>query len=471
VIESLQFTNFKSWRDTGPMRFGQITGLFGTNSSGKSSILQFLLMLKETAESLDRTQVLDFGGDADRNYVNLGSLQDVAHKGPGGQGENLSWVVAWSLPDRLTIVDAFSLSGKTLFDIDRLMFVAQINRSAKGPIVERFRYQFNQMFVFGMDLLDDGHYHLISEGFEIKPSSSLRGISAPSDDPNSQPSYPVESWPLPPPVKCYGFPDQVNAYNENTGFLNQFSAAFQRLMDSIYYLGPLREHRKRQYTWGGGIPSDMGRRGENVVNALLASRSMPKIRGIGNSALTVEEYVAYWLKELGLVHNIQLSEIAPNRNLYEVRIVQSAGAGEVLVSEVGFGISQVLPVLAICYYVPEGSTIILEQPEIHLHPSVQAGLADVFVDAVNRRQIQIILESHSEHLLTRLQRRMAEEEIDPDRIALSFCERRGAESKITPLDLDHYGNITNWPDGFFGDELGERTAIMENIIRRKKAAA
>ena len=68
----------------------------------------------------------------------------------------------------------------------------------------------------------------------------------------------------------------------------------------------------------------------------------------------------------------------------------------------GIGVSQVLPVLVLCYYVPEGSTIILEQPELHLHPSVQAGLADVFIDVIKHRNVQILLESHSEHLLRRL---------------------------------------------------------------------
>jgi predicted ATPase len=74
-------------------------------------------------------------------------------------------------------------------------------------------------------------------------------------------------------------------------------------------------------------------------------------------------------------------------------------------------------VLVLCYYVPEGSILILEQPEIHLHPSVQTGLADVFIDAVKTRKVQIILESHSEYLLRRLQRRIAEEKVSQEDMA------------------------------------------------------
>lgn len=83
--------------------------------------------------------------------------------------------------------------------------------------------------------------------------------------------------------------------------------------------------------------------------------------------------------------------------------------------DVGFGISQVLPVLVQCFYAPEGSIILIEQPEIHLHPNAQSTLADVMIDVINSkengtdRDIQLVIETHSEHFLRRLQRRIAED--------------------------------------------------------------
>ena len=94
--------------------------------------------------------------------------------------------------------------------------------------------------------------------------------------------------------------------------------------------------------------------------------------------------------------------------------------------------------------------------------------ADIFIDTMKNRNVQIILESHSEHLLRRLQRRVAEEQLTNQDTALYFCQtnNRGI-SEITALKLDRYGNINNWPDGFFGDELGELAAMTEAGMRRQ----
>ena len=195
--------------------------------------------------------------------------------------------------------------------------------------------------------------------------------------------------------------------------------------------------------------------------------------GKGQPKRTVEEHVAHWLKELGLIYSFKVQPIAPGRKEYEVRIQRTAESASVFLTDVGFGVSQILPVLVLLFYVPEGSTVILEQPEIHLHPAVQAGLADVFIDAIKRRKLQIILESHSEHLLQRLQLRMAEKGLNPEKefdstkARLYFTSIEQGRSKLTPLALDEYGNINNWPDGFFGDTLGEAAAMMKAEMKRK----
>src|SRR4029079_2407774 len=137
---------------------------------------------------------------------------------------------------------------------------------------------------------------------------------------------------------------------------------------------------------------------------------------------TFQEMIAYWLQEMGLIHSFKVVEIAPGSNRWQAKVKTRPGASEVLLTDVGFGVSQVLPVVTLLQYVPEGATVILEQPEIHLHPLAQAGLADVILQAATHRRVQVILESHAEHLLVRLQRRIAEEEISSDDVKLYFCD-------------------------------------------------
>ncbi|MGE4506023.1 MAG: DUF3696 domain-containing protein, partial [Desulfovibrionaceae bacterium] len=132
-----------------------------------------------------------------------------------------------------------------------------------------------------------------------------------------------------------------------------------------------------------------------------------------------------------------------------------------------FGVSQVLPILVLLYYVPKGSIVLIEQPEIHLHPAVQSGLADVIINASKTRNVQVILESHSEHLLRRFQRRVAEKTLDNTELSLFFCESSHGASHLSKLQIDLFGNISNWPDGFFGDSFGEIVAMQEAAIKRQ----
>jgi len=97
------------------------------------------------------------------------------------------------------------------------------------------------------------------------------------------------------------------------------------------------------------------------------------------------------------------------------------------------------------------------------------GLADVFIDAVKRRRIQIIFESHSEHLLERLQLRLAEEKFKPADTALYFCENDDGVSTLHRLKVDIFGNITNWPPGFFGDPFHESAIRLETEMTRRIA--
>jgi predicted ATPase len=456
MLLSLKARNFKSWRDTGDVRLAPLTGLFGTNSSGKTSLLQLLLLLKQTAESADRQVVLHLGGQSD--LVELGTFKDLLF-GHATEDAGLELGLGWSLERELSVTDPDS--RKTLFSANEIQFTAIIEQAKLGEMRVREMAYALDGHRFAMRLKEGLKYQLVAELVD-RPGQQMdlfefrrsRG----------------RAWELPPPTKCYGFPDQVRYYYQNAGFLSDLELSFEELMQRIYYLGPLRDVPRRQYSWSGSQPSDMGRRGERAVDAILTSgvRGEKISRGRGRPKLSLEAMVAWWLKELGLIADFRVESIADGSNVYRVLVRRSPGSSEVLITDVGFGVSQILPVLTLCYYVPPGSVVLLEQPEIHLHPSVQAGLADVLIHAIKQRKIQIILESHSEHLLRRLQRRVAEEGLEPESTALYFCEMQRGRSKIVPLTLNMFGDIVNWPESFFGDEFGEIAAITEAQIERRR---
>lgn len=435
MLTNLRIQGFKSWADTGEIKLGKLTGFFGTNSSGKTSLLQFLLMLKQTAESNDRSRVLHTGDQ--NSYVDLGSFYDIAHqhKTPSRLQFSLTWSPSDKSKEHQT--DIFS---KTL-DLtgQDLSFACQISVVNHGIFLEKFTYS-AEGFTLEVQRTE-------KDNFRLKTQES--GAAAQEENRTYQPGL-ISNF--------YGIPHGARIYTN----LDDLSLSLDTTLKDIYYLGPLREYPSRIYSWGGSKPADVGKRGEYTVEALLSADKEYRLKTL---AVTVAE----WLKRLELIEEFSLRPIAQGRQEYEVRVRKTAESAEVALTDVGFGVSQVLPVLVLCFYAPEGSTIIFEQPEIHLHPAVQAGLADVFLDAIKQRNVQIILESHSEHLLHRLQRRIAEEEIPADDVNLYFTEMQHGASKLTALDLDEYGNIRNWPKGFFGDEIGDLVQMTQAAMKRKKA--
>jgi hypothetical protein len=276
---------------------------------------------------------------------------------------------------------------------------------------------------------------------------------------------------LPDPIKCYGFPEAVfNAY-QNADFLAELSLQFDELMSGISYVGPLRDRPQRSYQWRGNSPASVGPRGENTVAAILAARrqgrKVGRGPGRGRPYRSFEENLGYWLKQMGIIDEFVVEEIASGTDLYELKVTVSGGSTTVSVTDVGFGVSQVLPVLVQVFYAPVGTPVILEQPEIHLHPAAQSALGDVLLAAIRDNNVQLIVETHSEHLLRRLQRRIAEQQIADTDIALYFVETRHGLSEIHELDVDTYGNIINWPRNFFGDEIGDLGAMTEAAIIRQ----
>jgi predicted ATPase len=433
------------------MRMAPLTGFFGTNSSGKTAILQFLLMLKQTVESNDQSQVLNLGNE--NSSVDLGTVFNIAHQ--NRIPTSLSWSIEF-LPniERQLNIPIADLTLKTTIFLTHLGFSARVELEADKFYLSEFIYNSSTPTGFGIERQNDGTYILFrSDCSEDRLSGHGMLIG-----------LPIKHYQVDFGLQKVSSADKVVSADAIVLSANTilYSGLYEASLKRIYYLGPIRDYPKRFYSWSGEKPQDVGRRGENTIAALLTARKQDP---------EIEIKIAHWLKVMGLIDDFKVDLIAPEQRLYQASVRIAPGGTYCPITDVGFGVSQILPVLVLCYYVPKGSTIIFEQPEIHLHPSAQQKLADVFIDVIKHRELQIIIESHSEHLLHRLQRRIAEEELAPEQAALYFCqmENDGASS-LTALELDEFGNITNWPEDFFGNEMEDLVAMTEAAMQRSMDA-
>lgn len=453
MLRALQFQNFKSWKEA-KVDCAPITDFFGTNSSGKTSLLQFLLMLKQTKDGTDRAISLDLNGD----LVKLGTIADVIHK--HDESLPLGWVLEFALNSELAATDTSKVPPTVISRSERFRINATNLVQGGAPKATEISYS-----------LGDLTFQLVAKS-EHASQFELKCTSADKETPEFHfIRTQGRAWRLPGPIKSYAFPDQARTYFQNAAFLADLEASYEQQLDNIYYLGPLRHYPQRDYLWTRSRPTDVGAQGEKAIDAILAATQDGLTRNLKRKAkhMSFQEMVAYWLREMGLIQEFRVEEIAKNSNRWQARVKTRKGSSEVLLTDVGFGISQVLPVITLLQYVPEGSTVILEQPEIHLHPLAQAALADVIIQAATHRNVQVILESHSEHLLLRLQRRIAEEAVPNDHVRLYFCDAAKGESTITQLDVDLYGNIRNWPDQFMGNAFNETAQAEVARLKRMKA--
>lgn len=450
MLTRLKFENFKSWPSVN-LKFGRITGLFGTNSSGKTSLLQFLLLLKQTKDATDRTISLDFNGP----LLSLGVFADLIHKHE--DTNELAWELNIELGKDLSLVDP---SGSR---------ISTIARSNNFSISSGVRSRDKELVSTHLS------YNVGGNEFSLRPKGAsetafeLKSIGNQFQFIRTQ----GRAWQLPGPIKSYAFPDQARTYFQNASFLADIEAAYEEVVDKVFYLGPLRHFPQRDYLWSRTRPTDVGPSGEKAIEAILAATAAGELRNVQYKARnqSFQAMIAYWLREMGLIHDFSVDEIAPGSNRWQALVQTREGGTSALLTDVGFGVSQVLPVVTLLQYVPSGSTVILEQPEIHLHPLAQAELADVIINAATHRGVQVVLESHSEHLLLRLQRRVAENQISSDDIELYFCDIVDGSSKLEPLALDLLGEIANWPEYFMGDSFGEAFAAEQARLKRLKASA
>ena len=243
------------------------------------------------------------------------------------------------------------------------------------------------------------------------------------------------------------------------------------LLRQVFYLGPLRSDP--QIVYPDVVyrdPALIGPKGEHFV-PLLYYRRNDTVEDIDPDTIqdgwrtrctTLANSVNSWMSYLGVGDEVQIKPDPPYGLSIQIRDDESSHY--VFLTNVGVGVSQVLPILTLCLLAPRGSILILEQPELHLHPAIQSRLGD-FLIALSQIGKQIVIETHSEHLVNRLRLHIARGSIQKDDAAVFFLERDSAGTRITEVHLDESGFIENWPAGFF-DESEQVLLEIGKVITR-----
>jgi hypothetical protein len=432
MLTRLRLANLKTWGERiwqEGMALAPITLVLGANSSGKTSLLQMPLLVKQTFRGADRLAHLNLGGHRN-DLVHLGDYQSVIHNHEVKRQLKLGL----SFRDGMTADDP-------LIDY-AVTFIAERGR----PFVRR------------LELSRDGQSYATTR----QPNGTYT-IDGPGYEPASRDRAGRRAFE---PLRALSFSGPAVAALGPAGVdVQKISRKLQQAVDNIAYLGPLREYPERSYMWTGPAPRDLGRKGERTALALIAEENAQDPPPNESEPVRLIDRVSTWLKRLGLADELVLRRETSTRS-YELVVVRGKQRANIV--DVGFGVSQVLPVIVLAYLMPPGATIIMEQPELHLHPGAQAGLADLLAEVSRERQVQFLVETHSELLFRHMQTLIAEERLTPAQCALYWVGVEGGEAALTWLDIDEFGRVANWPKQFFGDAVGEAEKQMRLMLERRR---
>lgn len=226
-------------------------------------------------------------------------------------------------------------------------------------------------------------------------------------------------------------------------------------IDAVYPMGPYRLPPERWHIFAGTRPRDVGYRGQFLPDLLLRQPDLV-------------QQTNQWLDRLGIGYHIKTRPLDPeSQDLFELRLVDTKRGVNVGMSDVGFGISQLLPFVVQCLASKE-QIITIEQPEVHVPPRLQADIGDLLIDAIQEpRKHQFIVETHSEHLILRLLRRIRETHrgclpdghpgLRPEDLSVIYVKRTESGSQAHRIDIDANGEFVQpWPDDFFELDFQER---------------
>lgn len=439
-----------------------MTLLIGRNNAGKTTAYAPLLLLRQTLDARNSETALLFRGD----LVDFGSYEDVVTDHDSNRQLTMSLDFG-SLNLHANYLEAFDSPPPRTLEVT---FGSSLDHTAN--LVKSSVQAEDGRVIVSRTRQSDGAYKVVSPllprnndvGRPIKEVSQLRQNMA-KENPNGFLFSGIGGLRLPRKWR-----EDKDRWEKVQGWYRACSAIYDvyseinyHVMSSlrqIAYLGPLRSSPKRTYLLSAEPPSDVGRDGEWASEVLF--------RSYQQEDSDVLDRANQWLVKLGYG---ELS-FTPLGDYFQVFVRKPGSNVEVNLADCGAGLSQLLPLLVQGCVMDRGDTLIAQQPEIHLNPAQQDLITDFLVDLVATGR-RVIIETHSEHVLGRLRRRIAEgQNIANNDVALYFSEGLNDRSTLRRISIGEWGEVTptEWPKGFFGEQLENSLKMALAQSRRKSEA-
>lgn len=258
--------------------------------------------------------------------------------------------------------------------------------------------------------------------------------------------------------------DATGKHYTNTGFSGFIHKQFLAdlgIQDEfgfkVDYIGPLRCEPMRNYYYiGGDLADNVGPKGDNAYQLLCADEGLVR-------------KVSQWF-EVNFNGCRLRVESGSEKGAYLIQMHKSDNEDYwVNIADEGMGMSQVLPIVTRCFYPVSGSIVVIEQPELHLHPAAHAELARLFAQSSKSNRQSYVIETHSENVLLGLRDAVVDPDIDitADDVIIYFIDEDEDGAYLKEIFIEEDGTLTDWPQGVFNESYELLKSIMEKAYKKK----
>lgn len=224
-------------------------------------------------------------------------------------------------------------------------------------------------------------------------------------------------------------------------------------------IAPVRTQPERVYSQATQAYKPAGDHIPFVLERLLEEN------GRSHEGKSLSQLLSAFGVESGLFQSIMVNRFGGGPTApFEIRV--GLGSKTVNLADVGYGVSQVLPLLVEASTVPRDQYLLFQQPEVHVHPRAQAALGTLFTQLVAENRCRFVVETHSDYFMDRVRQEVAAGKIAGDKVALLYLHREGLEAKCHLIEMDSIGNLINPPDYYRSFFLEETWRLLHRDARR-----